>query len=75
MFLEGEYWDTSCSNAYSDNLVHFALAFNNMTGYIPVRIEGEGLPLDRQDVFGNQFEHIEKTVRKIIPINEVRVPA
>jgi len=75
MFLEGEYWDTSCANAYSDNLVHFALAFNNMTGYIPVRIEGEGLPLDRQDVFGNQFEHQEKVVRKIIPINEVRVTA
>jgi uncharacterized protein len=75
MFLQGEYWETSCANAYSDNLVHFSLSFNNMTGYIPVHIEGEGLPLDRQDVFGTKFEHKEKPVKKIIPINEVRVTA
>jgi uncharacterized protein len=71
MFLENQFWETSCANAYSDNVAHFALAFNNMTGYIPVRIEGEGLPLERQDVFGTQFEHHEKAVKKIIPIKVV----
>jgi uncharacterized protein len=68
MFLENKYWETSCANAYSDNVAHFALSFSNMTGYIPVRIEGEGLPLDRQDIFGTLFDHPEKEAKKIIPI-------
>ena len=46
MFLEDKYWETSCSNAYSDNVVFFALAFMEITGgYIPTLIKSETLPL------------------------------
>jgi len=71
MFLDGKYWDISCANAYSDAVVKFALGIELITGYIPVVIKGEGLPLERQDVFGTMFEHEEKAKRKIIPIKVV----
>jgi uncharacterized protein len=71
MFLENKHWDISCANAYSDNLAHFALSFQNMTGYIPLQIKGDGLPLDRQDVFGTLFEHEEVAIKKVIPIKVV----
>jgi len=71
MFLDGKYWDISCANAYSDAVVKFALGIELITGYIPVVIKGEGLPLERQDVFGTMFKHEEKAKRKIIPIKVV----
>jgi uncharacterized protein len=71
MFLDGKYWDVSCANAYSDAVVKFALSFEMITGYIPVVIKGEGLPLERQDVFGTIFTHKEKTKKKVIPIKIV----
>jgi hypothetical protein len=50
----------------------FALAIEKITnGYIPTLIKGEGLPLERQDVFGTIFEHKEEVKRKIIPIKVV----
>jgi uncharacterized protein len=73
MFLDKKFWDISCANAYSDNIVHFALAINLITGYIPTLIKSENgsLPLDRQDIFGTRFEHPEENKRKIIPIKVV----
>ena len=71
MFLENSFWETSCANAYSDNVALFALALEKMTGYIPTLIKAEGLPLDRQDIFGTIYKHEEKPVKKIIPIKVV----
>jgi uncharacterized protein len=71
MFLDGEFWDHTCANAYSDAVVKFALGFEKMTGYIPVLIKGEGLPLERQDVFGVMFEHTEKAKKRVIPIKVI----
>jgi hypothetical protein len=53
-------------------LAFFALSLEKITGgYIPTLIKADGLPLDRQDVFGTLFEHKEKEVKKIIPIKVV----
>ncbi|WP_144106892.1 radical SAM/SPASM domain-containing protein [Paraburkholderia sp. BCC1886] len=68
MYLQGEYWDVSCANSYSDNIALFALSFEKMTGYIPVLIDAPGLPDDRRDIFGTEMEHIERPRRKMIPI-------
>lgn len=68
MFLDGDNWTASCANSYSDNVTLFSLAFHEITGgYIPTLIEGEGLPLERQDVWGTKFEHKE-TPRKTFPV-------
>jgi len=45
-------WKLSCDNSYSDNVVWLAAALYELTGHILYRIEGEGLPEYRQDVFG-----------------------
>jgi uncharacterized protein len=71
MFLDGDLWDVSCENSYSDNIVYFALSMVAITGYIPIRIKAEGLPLERQDIFGTLFEHKEKPKKKVIPITVV----
>ena len=74
MFLDEKFWDISCANAYSDNIALFAAAFAVVTnGYIPVLIQSETLPKDRQDVFGTMFEHTEEENRKkVIPIKVVK---
>jgi uncharacterized protein len=72
MYLDGEHWDITCNNAYSDNIVLFALGFERMTGgYIPVTINGEGLPLERQDIWGTVYKHTEKEKKKTFPIKVV----
>jgi uncharacterized protein len=71
MYLDGKYWDITCDNAYSDNVPLFALSIEKITGYIPVSIKGEGLPLERQDIWGTVYEHKEKATKKIIPIKVV----
>ena len=71
MFLDEKFWDISCANAYSDNVPMFALSFEMITGFIPTLIKADGLPLERQDIWGTIFEHKEKPVRKIIPIKVV----
>lgn len=72
MFLEDRFWDISCDNAYSDNVALFALALTSITGgYIPTLIKSEGLPLERQDIFGTIYEHKEKTKKKAFPIKVV----
>lgn len=72
MFLDKKFWDISCANAYSDNVALWALAFTQITGgYIPTLIKGEGLPLDRQDIWGTIYEHKEEPVKKPFPIKIV----
>ena len=72
MYLENDYWTTSCNNAYSDNIVFFALAFERITGYIPVKFENDHLPTERQDIWGDLLTHTEKKSR-MIPIKSVKV--
>lgn len=71
MFLENSFWETSCANAYSDNVALFALSIHAMTGYIPTLIKNDALPLERQDIFGTVYKHEEKSTRKVIPIKVV----
>jgi len=72
MYLDGKFWDITCNNAYSDNVVLFALALEKITnGYIPITIKGDGLPLERQDVWGTLYEHKEVEKKKMIPIKIV----
>lgn len=71
MFLDKKFWDISCANAYSDNVALFALAIQNITGYIPTLIKQDELPLERQDIFGTVYEHKEPEKKRIIPIKVV----
>jgi len=71
MFLDKKFWDISCANSYSDNIPFFALSIQDITGYIPTLIKAEGLPLERQDIFGTIFDHKEDPKKKIIPIKVV----
>ena len=68
MYLQDKYWETSCNNSYSDSVVLFALSIKMITGYIPVTIEADHLPLERQDIWGTVYEHKEDFKKKIIPI-------
>ena len=71
MFVDGEYWYHSCANAYSDSVVFFALGFEKITGYIPVYIDGEGLPEVRKDIFGTILQHQEEPKKQF---NQGRKP-
>ena len=71
MFLDGPLWDVSCGNAYSDSIPVFALAFEKMTGYVPVLIKSDALPPERQDIWGTMLNHEEKPKRKVIPLKVV----
>jgi uncharacterized protein len=69
MFLDGQFWKTTCDNAYSDNIALFALAFEKMTsGYIPLYINSNELPPERKDIWGTILSHKEETPKRIIPI-------
>ena len=49
---DSEYWEISCNNAYSDNIVWLAAALYDITnGYILYRIEGPHRK-ERWDIFG-----------------------
>ena len=53
--------------------IYFALSIRKMTGgYIPTLIKGDGLPLERQDIWGTVYEHKEDPkVKKPFPIKVV----
>lgn len=71
MYLDNEYWETSCAGAYSDAIALFALSLEKITGgYIPVFINNPYLPDDRKDIWGTVLEHKE-TVKKSFPIKVV----
>lgn len=71
MYLDGDNWDASCANAYTDAVVLFALAFEKMTGFLPVFIDGEGLPDMRKDIWGGILQHPEEPKRKVINLKVV----
>ena len=49
-------WKLSCDNSYSDNVVWLVASLYELTGHTLYRIEGEGLPDYRQDIFGFETE-------------------
>lgn len=72
MYLDGDNWDASCANAYTDAIVFFALAFEKMSnGFIPRFIDGEDLPDMRKDIWGDILQHVEVPKRKTIAIKVV----
>jgi hypothetical protein len=72
MFLDGKYWDTTCNNAYTDNIVYFSIAFEQLTdGYIPVFIKNTHLPDNRRDIWGTILTHTEAPKRRVIAIKAV----
>lgn len=71
MYLEGQYWETSCAGAYSDAIAIFSLALEKITGgYIPTFIKNEHLPDERRDIWGNILTHVEDKP-KAFPIKVV----
>jgi len=64
MFLEGDLWETSCDNAFSDALPVFAAGIEFLTGCVPIHIEGPQRE-DRKDIW-NRAQPQGK--RRIIPI-------
>jgi uncharacterized protein len=72
MYLDGDKWDITCANVYSDNIALFALAFEKITrGYVPKQIISDTLPLDRQDIWGTIYEHKDQPKKRIVPIKVV----
>jgi len=69
LFLSGDLWDASCNNSFSDNITAFAMAFEILTGYIPVYLDGPQRP-DRKDIFWwvNGKPENTRKLKKIIPI-------
>jgi len=67
MFLEGDLWDATCNNAYSDNIVFFAAAIEYLTGYVPMKIEGPHRE-DRHDIWKAPASVQQAPKKKIIPI-------
>lgn len=65
LYLEGEYWEKSCKNSYSDAVVLLALSIEKITGYIPYLIEAENLPAERQDIWGTILQHEEEVAKEI----------
>lgn len=58
MFLQDELFKISCDSAYSDHIPFFAAAIEEMTGWLPYRIEAHGyeLPDDRKDLWGQNYK-------------------
>lgn len=68
-FLTGPLWEASCDNAFSDNIVMFCIAIEELTGIIPEYIEGP-LREDRKDIFWwnkGKPANVRKP-KKVIPI-------
>lgn len=68
-FLTGPLWETTCNNAFSDNIVLFTTAIEFASnGWTPIYIEGS-LRNDRKDIFWWVNGKPETTKsKKIIPI-------
>jgi uncharacterized protein len=71
MYLQEEYWDKSCDNAYSDAVALFALSLEKITGYIPYLIEADHLPPERQDIWGWTLQHPEEENRDLVSLHPV----
>jgi uncharacterized protein len=72
MFLTGNYWEASCNNAFSDNILPFSVAIEEMTGYVPMYISGPQRE-DRKDIYWWVNGKPEKTrkAKKVIPIQAI----
>lgn len=73
MFLSGDLWEASCNNAYSDSILYFTVAIEDITGgWIPMYIDGP-LRQDRKDIYWWVNGKPEKTrkAKKVIPIMAV----
>lgn len=68
MYASEQYWEQSCENSFSDNVVFFASAFEKLTGYIPIFFDNDVLPDHRKDIWGDILEHKEEK-KKQIPIS------
>jgi uncharacterized protein len=51
-FLDNKLFQASCENSYSDNIVFLALGIQELTGYLPYRVEGQSHRPDREDIWG-----------------------
>lgn len=72
MFLTGDYWEASCNNSFSDSISLFTVAIEEITGYIPMYIDGPQRE-DRKDIFWWVNGKPEKTrkAKKVIPIQAI----
>lgn len=70
LFLTGPLWETSCANAFSDNVVAFSVAIEELTGHIPIYIDGPQRE-DRKDIYWWVNGKPQKTTRKVIPIAQI----
>ena len=54
MFLQKDLFKKSCDNAYSDHIPFMAIAIEQMTGWLPYRIQAheDFLPEDRMNIWG-----------------------
>lgn len=71
MFLQNEEFSASCNGAFSEKITQFAIYIEQQTGFVPVKILDETLPLERQDIWGSIFDwdNIPETPKKkVIPI-------
>ena len=68
MFVSNEFWTKTCDNSYSDNVAVFAVAFEKITGHIPIYFDNEHLPAERRDIWGLILEHKEEVTNKPFPI-------
>lgn len=86
MYLDGEMFDVSCENSYTDNVVFFALALRQIVGGTLIYIDAPSLPEDRKNVFGmaevvdGKVQLVEgerviepkvKSRKRVIPIRQV----
>ncbi len=72
MFLSGNYWEASCNNSFSDNILPFVIAIEEMTGHVVSYIDGPQRE-DRKDIFWwvNGKPENTRKAKKIIPIMAV----
>jgi len=60
MYLQNEYFKTTCDLAYTHHIPHMAVAFKKITGYTPINIQAmdNSLPENRQDLWGLKNERL-----------------
>jgi len=66
MFLEGKYWWRGCDTSYNDHVPFWAAAMEAVTDFKPYRIEGEGLPEHRMNIWGDDDKIEEKRYEKVV---------
>jgi uncharacterized protein len=70
MFLEGNLWETTCNNAYSDAVPIFAAGIEFLTGFAPIMIEGPHRA-DRHAIWAPPVP--KQKVIPIVPVGEANV--